>query len=746
MPLSELYRMAKGKLESTREKNTACSNDLSFLPENDLFELVWENGQILKQGQSSRARKSPTRNSFQSHCLPSYTSKIRDKDIGNGSNSKMGKFGGMESVLNEIPMSVPSDEIDLSQDDDIMPWLNYPIDDSLQHEYCSELLPELSGVTVNELSNQNNLASIDKRSSCNLVYRDCHTNSVNDVVSLGQGNVSKVSSVVIGEATRPRTTPLYPSSSQQCQTSFSSLRSRITDGAGNNTSSVMHRAVCGDSTQVASAAGVFPTIKMQKKDQMSSNNNSNLMNFSHFSRPAALVKANLQNMGLMVGSDLSSMERITSKDKGSAASIKHPPESTHINSISGLQKESSSHCQPLAAPAPSKVDLKPSEDKPVEETVASKQSEAVCPDEASRNDKISNQVFSESVTKGLPDAEKTTEPVVASSSACSGNSVERASDDPTHNLKRKFRDTEESEYHSEDIEEESIGAKKAAPGRAGTGSKRSRAAEVHNLSERRRRDRINEKMRALQELIPNCNKVDKASMLDEAIEYLKTLQLQVQIMSMGAGFYMPPMMLPTGMQHMSAPHMAHFSPMGVGMGMGMGMGYGMGMPDMNVGPSGYPMIQVPPMQGAHFPGPPISGHTAMHGMAGSNLQMFGLPGQGLPMPMPMPRAPLIPLSGGPIMKSATGLNACGVVGPVENVDSAPASSSKDPMQNVNSQAMQITGASISMTQTSSQCPATNARFEPSSLVQNNVNQLDLSNFSWTRRGITIDILISGQYN
>lgn len=93
----------------------------------------------------------------------------------------------------------------------------------------------------------------------------------------------------------------------------------------------------------------------------------------------------------------------------------------------------------------------------------------------------------------------------------------------------------------------------------------------------RRRDRINEKMKALQELIPRCNKVtffiyiyifylsafsflgfegsysstyviviimilndipsvslskfqsDKASMLDEAIEYLKSLQLQVQV-------------------------------------------------------------------------------------------------------------------------------------------------------------------------------------------------------------------------
>jgi hypothetical protein len=59
--------------------------------------------------------------------------------------------------------------------------------------------------------------------------------------------------------------------------------------------------------------------------------------------------------------------------------------------------------------------------------------------------------------------------------------------------------------------------------------KRTRAAEVHNQSERRRRDRINDRMRALQELIPNSNKTDKASVLDEAIEYLKNLQTQLQV-------------------------------------------------------------------------------------------------------------------------------------------------------------------------------------------------------------------------
>ncbi|XP_022575352.1 transcription factor SPATULA-like isoform X3 [Brassica napus] len=40
-----------------------------------------------------------------------------------------------------------------------------------------------------------------------------------------------------------------------------------------------------------------------------------------------------------------------------------------------------------------------------------------------------------------------------------------------------------------------------------TSSKRCRAAEVHNLSEKRRRSRINEKMKALQSLIPNSNKM-----------------------------------------------------------------------------------------------------------------------------------------------------------------------------------------------------------------------------------------------
>ncbi|XP_066356298.1 transcription factor PHYTOCHROME INTERACTING FACTOR-LIKE 13-like [Miscanthus floridulus] len=118
-------------------------------------------------------------------------------------------------------------------------------------------------------------------------------------------------------------------------------------------------------------------------------------------------------------------------------------------------------------------------------------------------------------------------------------------------------DAEDVEFESADVTCE--------PAQKMTTAKRRRAAEVHNLSERRRRDRINEKMKALQELIPHCNKTDKASMLDEAIEYLKSLQLQLQMMWMGGGMAAAaaPVVFPAGvhqyMQRMVAgppPHVA----------------------------------------------------------------------------------------------------------------------------------------------------------------------------------------------
>ncbi|WRX33659.1 Myc-type [Theobroma cacao] len=63
-------------------------------------------------------------------------------------------------------------------------------------------------------------------------------------------------------------------------------------------------------------------------------------------------------------------------------------------------------------------------------------------------------------------------------------------------------------------------------------ARRGQATDPHSIAERLRREKIAERMKNLQELVPNSNKTDKASMLDEIIEYVKFLQLQVKVLSM----------------------------------------------------------------------------------------------------------------------------------------------------------------------------------------------------------------------
>ncbi|MCL7052030.1 hypothetical protein MKW94_018074 [Papaver nudicaule] len=72
----------------------------------------------------------------------------------------------------------------------------------------------------------------------------------------------------------------------------------------------------------------------------------------------------------------------------------------------------------------------------------------------------------------------------------------------------------------------------AAPARPKVRARRGQATDPHSIAERLRRERIAERMKALQELVPNANKTDKASMLDEIIDYVKFLQLQVKVLSM----------------------------------------------------------------------------------------------------------------------------------------------------------------------------------------------------------------------
>lgn len=64
-------------------------------------------------------------------------------------------------------------------------------------------------------------------------------------------------------------------------------------------------------------------------------------------------------------------------------------------------------------------------------------------------------------------------------------------------------------------------------------ARRGQATDSHSLAERARREKISKKMKCLQDLVPGCNRITgKAGMLDEIINYVQSLQRQVEFLSM----------------------------------------------------------------------------------------------------------------------------------------------------------------------------------------------------------------------
>ncbi|KAK1417553.1 hypothetical protein QVD17_26682 [Tagetes erecta] len=60
---------------------------------------------------------------------------------------------------------------------------------------------------------------------------------------------------------------------------------------------------------------------------------------------------------------------------------------------------------------------------------------------------------------------------------------------------------------------------------------RGSATDPQSVYARKRRERINERLRTLQKLVPNGTKVDISTMLEEAVQYVKFLQLQIKLLS-----------------------------------------------------------------------------------------------------------------------------------------------------------------------------------------------------------------------
>jgi phytochrome-interacting factor 3 len=263
-------------------------------------------------------------------------------------------------------------------------------------------------VNTNDFAASNKFSLFDRRSNCIQVFSDSHK----------QGILYKGSSVAAATeefetfGLKNSTNQLYAASQlHQCQPSHDN----------DSKSNANQHAPCEEISHIPSS--------------------SNIMNFTHFAKPVAVVKANLHNIGLT--SSRSEISGIKNKDE--AAIGISPLESTKVYLSGDCLKNSVIHCH--HAVEPSRVDLKSMEPKSLEQNAAV--STPACKD-VSKFDQTSNQVLGESGRKGQEGVEKCMEQTVVSSSVCcSDNGAYRGSDDANQNLKRKNLDSEDSEWNSE---------------------------------------------------------------------------------------------------------------------------------------------------------------------------------------------------------------------------------------------------------------------------------------------------------
>ncbi|XP_051149738.1 transcription factor RSL2-like isoform X2 [Andrographis paniculata] len=92
--------------------------------------------------------------------------------------------------------------------------------------------------------------------------------------------------------------------------------------------------------------------------------------------------------------------------------------------------------------------------------------------------------------------------------------------------------SEEDEFNaSQELNGGSTSESKGSASNGKSKANRGPATDPQSLYARKRRERINERLRILQNLVPNGTKVDISTMLEEAVHYVKFLQLQIKLLS-----------------------------------------------------------------------------------------------------------------------------------------------------------------------------------------------------------------------
>ncbi|MCE0480978.1 hypothetical protein HAX54_038299 [Datura stramonium] len=133
----------------------------------------------------------------------------------------------------------------------------------------------------------------------------------------------------------------------------------------------------------------------------------------------------------------------------------------------------------------------------------------------------------------LSNASKNVEGELQKAPSRDSSDCSKEQDGKRHKTDQNVSSNLRSKQAGKQIKDDSDGGEPPKDNYVHVRAKRGQATNSHSLAERVRRERISERMRLLQELVPGCNKITgKAVMLDEIINYVQSLQQQVEFLSM----------------------------------------------------------------------------------------------------------------------------------------------------------------------------------------------------------------------
>ncbi|XP_071711976.1 transcription factor BC1-like [Rutidosis leptorrhynchoides] len=113
------------------------------------------------------------------------------------------------------------------------------------------------------------------------------------------------------------------------------------------------------------------------------------------------------------------------------------------------------------------------------------------------------------------------------------SSLNHAQSKDTSNRMKKTKKSNDYQEEKKKKNTKNCSSEEGAVGYIHVRARRGQATDSHSLAERVRREKISERMKLLQAIVPGCDKVTgKALMLDEIINYVQSLQNQVEFLSM----------------------------------------------------------------------------------------------------------------------------------------------------------------------------------------------------------------------